>query len=246
MIIGVLSDIHANRLAFEACLAQMRNHEVDRLVLLGDFVGYGADPEWCVNMAMQLVSEGAVAVLGNHDSAIAAGRTSLNSIAQHVVDWTKGELSAEQRAFLAGLPFTVRDDGYLFVHADASAPQRWNYVIDAEDAITSLKATDATVTVCGHTHRPIVFGLSATAKLTEFAPVTGVAVPLLATRRWLLVAGSVGQPRDGNPAASYLLLDTAKGEATYHRAPYDVAASAAAVRRRGLPEALAERLMRGR
>jgi diadenosine tetraphosphatase ApaH/serine/threonine PP2A family protein phosphatase len=245
VLIAIFSDIHANRQAFSACLAQARNHGAERIVLLGDYVGYGGDPEWTVTSVMDLVDQGALAVLGNHDSAIGSTRERLNVEAQLVIEWTRGELGLAQRQFLAGLPLTLREEDRLFVHADASSPGSWTYVTNAAAAAHSINATSAHVTFCGHVHQPALYSMSATAKMTAFTPTSGVAVRLLPGRRWLAVLGSVGQPRDGNPSASYLMLDTERHEVTYCRAPYDIEQAAARILNRGLPTWLAERLFEG-
>lgn len=245
MLIAIFSDIHANRQAFEACLVQARGLGAERFVLLGDYVGYGADPDWCLTRVMDLVGQGALAVQGNHDSAIGNPGEHMNVEATMAIEWTRGVLDAAQRQFLADLPLTIEDEDQLYVHADASDPPDWIYVAGVAEAAQSLSATSATITFCGHIHRPALYTMSAAAKMTAFTPKTGAAVPLLPGRRWLAVAGSVGQPRDRNPAASYLMLDTGKMEITYCRAPYDVEAAALAIRKQGLPVRLAERLFCG-
>ncbi len=246
MLIAIFADIHANRQAFSACLAQARQQGAERIVLLGDYVGYGADPEWTMATVMDLVDAGAVAVLGNHDSAVGNARERLNVEAQMVIEWTRGELGLPQRQFLATRPLAIEEEDRLYVHAEASNPARWNYVASVADAARSLIATSARVTFCGHIHQPALYCISAVGKMTALTPTTGVAMPLLPQRRWLAVLGSVGQPRDGNPAAAYLMLDTDRLEVTYCRAPYDVEAAAAAIRNKGLPTWLAERLYVGK
>jgi diadenosine tetraphosphatase ApaH/serine/threonine PP2A family protein phosphatase len=246
VLIAIFADIHSNRQAFSACLAQARDHGAKRIVLLGDYVGYGADPDWTVTTVMDLVDQGGVAVLGNHDNAVSNTRENLNVEAQVVIEWTRGELGVSQRKFLAGLPLTMSDADRLFVHAEASRPGKWIYVTNVQDAARSIKATSARITFCGHIHRPALYCMSATAKMTAFTPRTGSAVQLLPGRRWLAVLGSVGQPRDGNPAASYVMLDTERRAVTYCRAPYDVEEASAAIRKRGLPTWLAERLFEGK
>ncbi|MGH6683210.1 MAG: metallophosphoesterase family protein [Pseudolabrys sp.] len=246
MLIALFADIHANRQAFSTCLAQARADGAQRIVLLGDYVGYGGDPDWCVTTVMELVDQGAVAVLGNHDSAIANPRARMNLEAKIAIEWTRGELGAAQRKFLADLPLTAVDGDRLYVHSDASNPADWIYVTGTREASRSISATSAPTSFCGHTHQPAIYSMSPTAKkMTAFAPATGVAVSLLQGRRWLAVLGSVGQPRDGNPAAAYALLDTVKRELTYCRAPYDVDAAAATIRKKGLPRWLADRLLVG-
>jgi len=246
VLIAVFADIHANRQAFTACLAQARGFGAERNVLLGDYVGYGADPEWTVATVMDLVDKGAVAVRGNHDNAVGNARERLNVEARVVIEWTRGELGAGERRFLQELPLTCSDDDRLYVHADASSPQSWRYVASVGDAARSIIATSARLTMCGHIHRPALYTMSATGKMTAFTPVAGSAIHLLPTRRWLAVLGSVGQPRDGNPAASYVMLDTRRRELTYCRVPYDVEEAAAGIRNKGLPPWLADRLAMGR
>jgi diadenosine tetraphosphatase ApaH/serine/threonine PP2A family protein phosphatase len=246
VLIAFFADIHANRQAFSSCLVQARDHGAERIVLLGDYVGYGADPEWTVKTVMDLVDKGAMAVLGNHDSAISNPREQLNMEAKVVIEWTRGELGLSEREFLAGLPLTMKESDRLYVHAEASNPKSWTYVASVADAAHSISATSAHVTFCGHIHQPAFYSMSATAKMTAFTPPTGVAIPLLPGRRWLAVLGSVGQPRDGNPAASYVMLDTERHEITYCRAPYDIEQAAAQIRKKGLPTWLAERLFVGK
>nr|WP_249792628.1 metallophosphoesterase family protein [Bradyrhizobium sp. BRP22] len=242
----MFADIHGNRQAFSACLEAARAQGAERFILLGDLVGYGADPEWVVDTVKALVEDRAVAVRGNHDSAIGIDNDAMNAEAQAVIEWTRGRLGAAQRRFLAELPLMHQEDDRLYVHSEASSPTKWRYVRDASDAARSMMAADAQITFCGHIHRPALYSMSSTAKMTSFVPTTGVAVQLLAGRRWLAVLGSVGQPRDGNPAAAFAMFDTERREITYHRAPYDIEAAAGRIRDNGLPDWLADRLFAGR
>lgn len=243
--LAIFADIHANRQAFAACLDAARAKGAERIVCLGDIVGYGADPEWAVDTVMELASQGTPVVLGNHDNAVATSTESMNAEAQAAIEWTRGRLSAPQRQFLAGLPYTVEEETRLYVHSEASNPPRWRYVREAADAGRSMIATSAHITFCGHIHRPALYSMSATAKMTSFVPVAGVPVQLLRGRQWLAVLGSVGQPRDGNPAASFAMFDTDKDEITYLRVPYDIAAAADRIRANSLPSWLADRLFTG-
>ena len=245
MLLAVFSDIHGNRQAFEACLKVARAKGAERFILLGDFVGYGADPEWVVDTAMELVAHGALAVRGNHDEAVSTTTETMNAEAQIAIEWTRGRLDIAQRRFLAELPMRVEDGDRLFVHSEASSPQRWHYVRSTADAAKSLIATRAHVTFCGHIHRPALYSMSVTAKMTGLVPKTDVSVPLLRGRQWLAVLGSVGQPRDGDPSAAFVLFDTVSCEITYCRAPYDVARAANRIRENGLPPWLADRLLQG-
>ena len=246
MRIAILSDIHANREAFEACLEDAARRGAQRLVLLGDIVGYGAEPGWAVLRAMELAAAGAVVVKGNHDEAAVRDRGGMSEDAAAAAAWTRSVLDAEAKAWLEALPLEVAEEDRLYVHADAHDPPRWTYVRDAEDARRGLAAVGARLVFCGHTHVPALFGLTATAKLVSFTPVAGAAVPLLRPRRWLAVLGAVGQPRDGDPAAAYAMLDTAASNYTLLRVPYDAESAGAKIRAAGLPERLATRLLRGR
>ena len=246
MRIALISDIHANLPALEACLAAAERLDADTLAFLGDFVGYGPDPEAVIERVRPLAEAGAIAVLGNHDLAVLKPSKDMNATAAQAIAWTRKELSEASKSFLAGLPFEVRSGDMLFVHSDASDPTAWHYVTDAETARASLAGCGATVTFCGHVHVPAVYCLSATGKMITHVPAKGVETPLLAQRKWLAVLGSAGQPRDGNPAASFAIYDTTARTLTYHRAPYDVEGVSQRIREKGLPESLADRLLRGR
>nr|WP_246739319.1 metallophosphoesterase family protein [Bradyrhizobium aeschynomenes] len=245
-MLAIFTDIHANRQAFAACLEAARARGAERLICLGDIVGYGADPEWSVDTVMEIVAEGGLAVRGNHDNAVSTASESMNAEAQAAMEWTRGRLSAEQRRFLAELPMSVGDEDRLFVHSEASSPQRWRYIQSSVDAARSMIATEAQVTFCGHIHRPALYSMSATAKMTSFTPTANMPIQLLRGRQWLAVVGSVGQPRDGDPAASFVTFDTKTRELTYCRVPYDVDAAAQRIRDNGLPPWLAQRLSMGR
>jgi diadenosine tetraphosphatase ApaH/serine/threonine PP2A family protein phosphatase len=245
VLLALFADIHANRQAFGACLDYARAHGAERIICLGDYVGYGADPEWAVETVMGLVENGALAVRGNHDTAIGTPSETMNAEAQAAIEWSRGRLSASQRRFLAELPLTLQDDDRLYVHSEASQPSKWRYVQNTPDAARSLVATNAHVTFCGHIHRPALYSMSSTAKMTSFIPASDVPVQLLGGRQWLAVLGSIGQPRDGDPAASFSTFDTATGAITYCRVPYDVEAAARRIRENSLPRWLADRLSVG-
>ena len=210
MLLALFSDIHANRQAFSACLDFAKAHGADRIICLGDYVGYGADPEWAVETIMDLVGKGALAVRGNHDQAVVVYSETMNAEAQAAIEWTRGQLSLAQRRFLAELPLMLEEDDRLYVHSEASNPAKWRYVLSTADAGRSLLATDAHITFCGHVHKPALFSISATGKMTSFVPISGVTVRLLSGRRWLTMLGSVGQPRDKDNRASYVYVEENK------------------------------------
>jgi diadenosine tetraphosphatase ApaH/serine/threonine PP2A family protein phosphatase len=245
MRIALLSDIHGNREALTACLNHAGRSRIDRFVFLGDYVGYGADPVFVIETVTEHVARGAVALLGNHDAAVIEPDPSMTDAAFTALDWTRGRLGATHLAFIKGLRVCWEDGGRLYVHASAHAPGEWGYVTGLYSASKSLMATTAQATFCGHTHVPMLFHMSMTGKIASFEPVDRVDIPLMARRRWLAVIGSVGQPRDHNPAACYAILDTARGILTYIRVPYDVDTAARKIRDAGLPIELSFRLVEG-
>jgi len=245
MRIAFLSDIHANREAFEAVLADCESRRVDRFVILGDIVGYGPDPGWCVERSMALARDGAIVVRGNHEQALETPALYMNSAARAAIDWTAHVLDRRQKAFLAALPLAEREDDRLYLHSEASAPDRFHYVRNAEGAAQHFAGCETRLGFCGHVHRPALYALGNGGKVTPFTPIAGVAVPLLAQRRWLAVIGSIGQPRDRSPAAGYAVFDTETCELTFLKVPYDIDATAAKIRAAGLPESLAARLYEG-
>jgi diadenosine tetraphosphatase ApaH/serine/threonine PP2A family protein phosphatase len=246
MRIALFTDIHANREALEACLDHAGRNRIDRLVFLGDYVGYGADPAFVLETVMAQVAGGAVALLGNHDAAALEPDPRMNDMAWDAIEWTRGRLGPAHLDFIRGLPLVHKDDERLYVHASAYAPEKWGYVTDLYSASKSLLATPARMTFCGHTHVPMLFHMSMTGKMARFEPIDRVDIPLTARRRWLAVIGSVGQPRDRNPAACYATFDTEGGILTYIRVPYDVETAARKIRDAGLPAGLGARLLEGR
>ena len=246
MRIAFLTDIHANLEAFRACLADARGRSVDRYVYLGDIVGYGADPGACIDIVAEACQDGAVALMGNHDQAVTRSEFKLNEAAQAAITWTQAKLGPEYKTFLGNLPLTITDGDRLFVHASARTPADFPYIHSLREASDSLIATPAKLTVCGHVHDPALYHIAVTGKVMGFIPIAGTPIPLSPQRRWLAVMGAVGQPRDGNPAAAYGILDTRKAEITYVRVPYDVETAAAKIRAAGLPQSLWKRLSVGR
>jgi len=245
MLVALLTDIHSNREAFEACLSHASDSGAERYVFLGDYVGYGADPNWVVDRVQDYVGKGAGAILGNHDAAISNLDERMSTIADIAIQWTRNKLGAAQKAFLQKLPLTIEEGDRLFVHASANAPNHWHYISSGTDARLSFDATGRRLTFCGHIHVPDVFRMTTTDKVVEFKPVSGSPIALSGMWRWLAIIGSVGQPRDGDPAAAYALFDEATNMLTYVRVPYDVETAARKVIKAGLPEVLGMRLLRG-
>lgn len=245
MLIALFADIHANREALAACLADARNQGADAHVFLGDLVGYGPDPVWVVERVAELVDTGALAIQGNHDAAAVDGTQTMAPLARAAIDWTRPRLEAAHLEFLRTLPLDLNEDDRLYVHASACVPQDWMYVLSGREAFQSFRATAQRLTFCGHTHMPALFNESPAGLPQHSVPASNHAVPLLAQRRWLAVLGAVGQPRDRNPDACYGLLDTAANRLAYRRVPYDVDVTARKIVAAGLPAALAKRIVTG-
>ena len=246
MRLAVLTDLHANLEALEAVLEHARKQGAEQLAFLGDLVGYGADPAPVVDRVRAAVAAGALALKGNHDEAAVSGPPrAMRPDAARAVTWTREHLEPDQLEFLAGLPLTIERGERLFVHASAAHPADWSYVLSPLDAGRSLRAVTARQIFSGHTHTPALYHLSVDAGVAGFKPVPGTPIKLSALRRWLVIPGSVGQPRDGNPAACYAMLDDATDVLVFHRVPYDAEQAARKIRAAGLPGDLGARLELG-
>ena len=243
---ALIADLHANREAVTAVLDHAHEQGAQAYAFLGDYIGYGADPAWVVERVRRLVADGASAVIGNHDSAVVQGAApGMREDARAAVQWTRSQLNEDQLAFLSALPMSQARGDCLFVHANAYAPADWGYIMSRADAARSLQCTRQRLTFCGHMHEPMLYHLSGAGKAGDFKPVPGVPIPLLGQRQWLAIPGSVGQPRDGNPAACYAMFDAACSELSFYRVPYDIETAARRIRAAGLPERLAARLFEG-
>ncbi len=250
MKLALLSDIHANIQAFDACLAHAKEHGAQQFALLGDLVGYGADPAAVVERAQQLAVEGALLVKGNHDQLAVVPPARAETVGDVTAAWTHAQLSVAQRAFLQDLPLTHQLGAVMLVHASVHEPALWHYVYDERAARASLDAASTTPDVryvfCGHVHLQTLYYQGAGFDLMKFIPTAGVAVPVPRHRRWLATIGSVGQPRDRNPQAMYAVFDTEKLQLTFQRVSYDHHSAAVAIRQAALPALFADRLELGR
>ena len=250
MRLALLSDVHANIQALEACVAHARAQQAQRFVFLGDMVGYGADPGAVVDRIMQLTEEGALAIQGNHDAMAVTPPVEVKTVGDSTATWTHHELLPDQRDWISRLPLTVQYESALFVHASANDPHLWRYVYDARAAKDSLEGAAAWPGVQyvfgGHVHLQTLYYQGAGGNLMPFAPQPGISIPVGKHRKWLATVGSAGQPRDGNTHAMYALFDMGRAQLTFHRVAYDHLAAAAAIRRVGLHEFFADRLEKGR
>jgi predicted phosphodiesterase len=246
MKVAVISDIHGNRHAFEATLEAIAASDATELWCLGDLVGYGAEPDACVELARE---HAAVCLAGNHDLAV-TGEISFEEFsrgASLAAQWTQEVIAPENLAFLAGL--RPRGEESLagcsvgLYHASPRDPV-WEYVLSALLAELCLDRQPHRVCLIGHSHVALSF-VRTEGELATGEPRRDGAQLDIAAGEWLLNPGSIGQPRDGDPRASWLLLDLAEETASFRRTDYDVAGAAAAIRAARLPDSLAERLEYG-
>jgi diadenosine tetraphosphatase ApaH/serine/threonine PP2A family protein phosphatase len=246
MRIAFLTDIHGNLEALESVLQAIETIGYDRLVILGDLVGYGPDPIAVVEIVSELIEKGAVCVKGNHDEAAMIGGAGMSENARVAINWTIERLHAPHKEFLTALPMQVIEDDRLYIHASADRPDKWPYIRDTAAADRCLAATDARLIFAGHTHIPVIFhGLPGRAT-SAFVPKTDIEMPISSMRRAVTIVGSVGQPRDGIAGACYCLFDTAQRTITMKRVSYDFSETAQKIRSAGLPLWLADRLGLGK
>jgi diadenosine tetraphosphatase ApaH/serine/threonine PP2A family protein phosphatase len=244
--VAVISDIHANQPALEAVLEAIGETGPDELWFLGDLVGYGAEPDRCTEIVRERCD---VWLSGNHDLA-ALGEievATFSDAARAAVEWTREAASEETLAFLRSLsPQGRRAEVGLF-HASPRDPI-WEYVLSLDQAEAGIDAMAERLGLIGHSHVALFFTRPEAKRPTyaQGAQADGGTAIEAASGRWLLNPGSVGQPRDGDPRAAWLELDTATWSARFHRVPYDIAAAGAAILEAGLPGSLAERLAVGR
>jgi diadenosine tetraphosphatase ApaH/serine/threonine PP2A family protein phosphatase len=239
--VAVISDVHANLHALEAVLAAIDTEAPDELWCLGDLVGYGARPNECCEVVRGRAD---VCLVGNHDLAV-LGALDLADFTPDAVDaalLAREVLTEESRAFLASLRPTAKVPGAELFHGSARDPV-WEYVLDGYAALATLELTSADVVLVGHSHVPLSIWLDGEQLGGGLAPA-GTERDLAAAR-WLLNPGSVGQPRDGDPRAAWLLLDLDGRHASFRRVEYPVERTQTEIREAGLPEALAARLASG-
>ena len=241
MRVAVISDIHGNLRALEAVLAAVDADPVDEVWCLGDTVGYGPKPNECCALVRDRAR---VSLGGNHDLAVRGtiDLAEFSGDAAAAAAWTRGVLADDARAWLNELEPAGEAHGVQLFHGSARDPV-WEYVLSDEAALTTLLLTESQLVLVGHSHAALQIALRGTELDARLAP-NGTVLGL-GEARWVLNPGSVGQPRDGDPDAAYLVLDLDAGTASYRRVRYDVAATQAEMRDAGLPEALAERLQVG-
>jgi len=240
MLHAIVSDVHGNLEALEAVMADLANHRPASIVCLGDFVGYGASPNECIDLLRPKIEH---AVAGNHDLA-ACGKLKLtyfNSNAAQAARWTENQLTPENKAYLEALPFSVRWRDALLVHASPTQPEEWHYVLSPMEAQEEMRAYEEPLCFIGHSHYPGTFDRQGDRMRYTRTP----EVRLEKGHRYLINAGSVGQPRDGDPRAAYVLYDELARVLRHVRIEYDIAGAMKRIIDAGLPRFLADRLQWG-
>jgi predicted phosphodiesterase len=242
MRVAICTDIHGNRHAFEAVIAAAQAAGAEEIWCLGDLVGYGAEPDACVRLASEHCS---LVLAGNHDLAVVEvlSLDDFSRGAALAAMWTRDTISKETHDFLRGLEPKGEGYGFGLFHASPRDPI-WEYVLSGLTAELCFDATDYRVSFIGHSHVALSF------HRPEGEPASGTTRRAgteldLTEGEWLLNPGSSGQPRDGDPRAAWLLLDTERQTAIYQRTEYDIAGAQAAIRAARLPDSLAERLQYG-
>jgi diadenosine tetraphosphatase ApaH/serine/threonine PP2A family protein phosphatase len=239
-VIAVLSDIHGNLEALEAVLEDARREPVDSMICLGDVVGYGADPNACLERILE-VTDGLV--LGNHDVAALDLETAetFNEVARTAIRWTAGVLTEENLEIMRGLPFEIVQDGARFVHASPDDPPAWHYILTEQEAWNAFAACEERVCFVGHSHVPLRVVLKGERLIVE----ADEALRVQDDDRALINVGSVGQPRDGDWRASYALWNPETRDVVARRVEYDLLTAQRKILDAGLPEVLARRLRVG-
>jgi diadenosine tetraphosphatase ApaH/serine/threonine PP2A family protein phosphatase len=244
VIILVIADIHGNMTALEAVMSDAaRRAKVDDIWCLGDLVGYGPDPGDCISFLREVCN---VCVAGNHDLA-AAGKTDtseFNPNAADAIGWTRRQLSKTDIDYLCNLPPRIEAHGFTLVHGSPRDPL-WEYVSSLELAAENLLAFDGKYCLVGHTHRPLAFSFSGLCGHRVADPKHETTIPLAEGARLILNPGAVGQPRDGDPQASYAIIDDVRRTFSLFRVPYDVEAVQRRMREQQLPSSLIRRLKTG-
>ena len=244
--IAILGDIHANIDALNVVLDDCRVYGVTDYLCVGDVVGYNAAPAECLKIVRDL---GCPVVKGNHDDYISAMGKSLsdfNPSAAAVIEWTRGQLSADDLKWLEGLPFSETKMGITIVHSTMDNPEGFGYVFENVQAEANFIYQKVPLCFHGHTHCPMIFERSLNGVFRiDPAELENGAFKLVAGRKYFINVRSVGQPRDMNPLCSYVIYDPVAKTVYFRRLPYDIAAAQEKIRVAGLPERLAERLAVG-
>lgn len=237
---AIIADIHANLDAFQVVLEDIKQQQCTHVVCLGDVVGYGANPKECLDIVRGM---NIPVVKGNHDEYIGSDESpdGFNDAAAEAVTWTRAQLTEDDRKWLRDLKYFRLVANFSIVHATLDAPQRWGYVFEKLEAAASFTYQNTQVCFFGHTHVPVAF-----IRDTGVRGGTYSKFRVEPGKKYFVNVGSVGQPRDGNPKAAYVVYDLPSQTIELRRLDYDIAAAQKKIRDAGLPARLADRLAVGR
>lgn len=242
MRLAIISDIHGNLAALEAVIEEIEKQKVDKIICLGDVVGYGPEPVECLQVVREKAS---VVLMGNHDYACIYRPEMFffNHFARHAIEWTLKILDEKSLEFINQFPFRHSEADLLFVHANPYRPEGWDYVLSIDDAIYYLSKFEEKICFIGHSHLPQIYVADDNSK---FSLLEQRELIFDKNSRYIINVGSVGQPRDGNPAASFGIVDLEKGIYENVRVAYDIEKEIKQFEKAGLPAFLAQRLRTGK
>lgn len=243
MRVAVFSDIHSNLEALEAVLDHALGQKVDRYVCLGDVVGYGANPNECIDLIKSLPD--CPCLLGNHDAAVLGIPNNMRNDARRVILWTREILTDRNMCFLKEMEDLIKWDNISFCHSNPYRPRNWYYISEKTYISSSFARSKAKILFVGHTHVPIAITRKNFFCVYIRSPRHTMVVPAAELNRQIFNTGSVGQPRDGDPRASYLIYDTDKKVIEFYRVAYDFVKAGEKILAAGLPENYAHRLVSG-
>ncbi|MBN2406220.1 MAG: metallophosphoesterase family protein [Elusimicrobia bacterium] len=241
---GIISDIHGNYEALSEVLDFLSASGVEKIICCGDIVGYGPDPDECVDKIRSLGKNSSVS--GNHDRAVAMGadELTLNSAAETALLWTVKNLSPDNLEYLSGLDLIGENEDFTFVHGSPRYPLN-EYVLDIAQACANFKIIEKNICFIGHTHSPLYYYYSSEENMGADLFACGEPLVLDSTQKYLINVGSVGQPRDKNPDSSLCIYDSSTRQVMLHRVRYDYKKVQKKIIKAGLPEFLAYRLGKG-
>lgn len=243
MRIAVFSDVHSNVEALQAFIEHASYQRINHYMCLGDIVGYGANPNACIRLLQTL--PGVNFIVGNHDNAAMGGTHTMGANAAQALLWTRMRLSAESHAFLKNMKETIKKGNLFFCHANPCGIADWYYISKKTFISRTFFLTRAKILFAGHTHSAAMITRKNFLCVYIRKPESGSVVPAASLNRQIFNCGSIGQPRDGDPRASYLIYDTREKVVEFHRVAYDHEGAAKKIKAAGLPEALALRLALG-
>jgi len=240
--IAIISDIHANLPALQAVFSQIDREKIDKTICLGDVVGYGPNPNDCMDLVRERCE---VILMGNHDYACIYKPEMFffNHFARQAIEYTLTIIKEKHLEFINGLPFRHSEDDLLFVHANPLRPEGWEYILSIDEAIYYFPKFSEQICFIGHSHLPTIF---IKREKSGFSLLEQREISLENNCRYIINVGSVGQPRDGNPAASFGIVDLKKRDFEIVRVAYDIEETIARMEEAGLPAFLAQRLRTGK